>query len=257
MRVLLLSLVLISSMAHAGIKIVGQREADSTLANGLSIHFLEMKKEITVPQIPGVTYHATDTRFVYSTPTLPELEAYGVVQFIRGCVFESQLVNGKVEKTLSVSRDYFDASGKAVKSIFQHPHWQIDNDNADPMYSSYEGASRFRLFFAGNDDPKSLDADNAHYYQSKKPSVPKVFVTDLPAAGAYDVLYRTAKNPSLEFQTCIFRLVDLPLTTTPDAAGVDIKKALWCVQWEHKYVWNFASKKIESPKAIDPVCAMD
>ena len=248
--VLLLFIAALSPSAHASIDVTKTTESHAT-SEGVGMRFVEMKKTIIVPQMPDLVYSATDTRFVYTVPSVAQIENYAVVQFLRGCQWESRLVDGKVVNTFGISRDYF--PGKDA-FIFRHPHWQIDNDNDDPVYTTSEGAGRFALL-RWNDDPNSLDANDAHYYQTKKPLVPLVFATDLPSYASFDPAFNFAHNTTLEFRTCLFKVSDLPAHTTPDGAGVDQSKALWCATWDHKYVWNFTTKHMDTPTAIDPFCA--
>ena len=63
----------------------------------------------------------------------------------------------------------------------------------------------------------------------------------------------TAQNTSLEFKSCLFRVEDIPISVEA-GEKVEIEKALSCLDWEHKFIYNFESKAFSSPKEIDPIC---
>jgi hypothetical protein len=165
------------------------------------------------------------------------------VQWIRGCVFTSY-PDGR--KYLDIAREHF---GRIVP--FKHETWQIDSDSTDPIYSSYEGYGRFALL-RWNQDPRSTDPETATYYANAKPSHGTTFVTDLP--GTAFATKTNAQNVSLEFRTCLFKTSDLPAATTPDGTGIDDAKAIWCVSWDHKFVYDFKSQTMTKPSQIDSFC---
>jgi hypothetical protein len=234
------SALTLSSIADAGITTVSTRTEAHANAR-----FIEMKKEVVLPKAkPTEISYLTDTRFIYTAPSPAEIEDVAIVQWIRGCVFTSDRHG---EKHLSISREHF---GRIVP--FKHSHWQIDSESTDPVYSSYDGYGRFALL-RWNDDPADTDPETATYYAKAKPSHGTVFVTDLPGT-AFLASKNEAQNVSLEFQTCLFNTADLPKTTTPDGLGIDNAKALWCVSWDHKFVYDFKAGKMLRPAQIDPFC---
>jgi len=234
----MLTLLIAATLAHAKVTVVSTRTEDHGNAR-----FIEYKKEVVLPGAkPDDITYLTDTRFIIDAGSPANIEHFAIVQWIRGCVFTAD-DSGK--KDLSVSRNHF---GKIVP--FKHSHWQIDSDSTDPIYSSYEG-NRFALL-RWNQDPKNTDPETATYFAIAKPPHGVTFATDLPATA---FLGKTdAQNTSLEFKTCLFNTTDLPEATTPDGDGVDNTKALWCVSWDHKFVYDFKSKTMTTPSQIDPFC---
>lgn len=63
------------------------------------------------------------------------------------------------------------------------------------------------------------------------------------------------RGSSLELETCIFKINDLPLTSNETGAGVDKTKAIWCATWDHKYAYDFAISSVVAETAINPFCA--
>jgi hypothetical protein len=244
------ALLLIPGLVNAKVTTISSRTESSPSEQA---RFVEMKKEVVLPRAPKTEIsYLTDTRFAYTAPSPALIESLAVVQWIRGCLFESEFKGGHIEKHLNIVRQHF---GKVV--VFRHPHWQIDSDSTDPIYSSDLLGGSFALL-RWNSDPYSLDPETATLYGQAKPPHGSVFVTELPgsaflASGSGNKAGQ-AQNTSLEFQTCLFRTVDLPATTTPDGDGVDQSKALWCVSWDHKFVWNFKTAQMDRPPQIDPVC---
>ena len=207
--------------------------------------FIEYKKEVVLPKAkPSDISYLTDTRFIVDAASPMMIEDFAVVQWIRGCVFSSDSNGGK---DLSISRQHF---GHIIP--FKHEHWQIDSDSTDPVYSSDPDYGRFALL-RWNSDPKNVDAETATFYANKKPLHGVTLVTDLPAS-AFLGSPTQAQNTSLEFRTCLFKTSDLPRETTPDGEGVDNSKALWCVEWNHRFVYDFSSHKMRKPPQIDPFC---
>lgn len=217
------------------------------------VRFVEIKKRFSFANEPAkYASYMTDTRFAYTVTDPNQIEKYGVVQFIRGCMFDSYNIKGKVNKLLTINRTHF-----GEQKTFQHREWEVDSDSSDPIYTFYEGIGRFALL-RWNQDGKSLNPETATWYANARPPHGAVFATDLPGSAALSPdsspTDSHARNVSLEFKTCLFRLQDLPETTTPVGAGVALNKAVWCVNWNHRFVYDFKAKKMTTPSSIDPVC---
>ena len=109
-----------------------------------------------------------------------------------------------------------------------------------------------------NADQSFTNAETATFYAQAKPPHGSVFSTDLPGsaflASGSGLHNGAAQNASLEFTTCLFKTADLPAKTTPEGAGVVQSKALWCALWNHRYVWNFETGRMDQPTRIDPIC---
>ncbi|MBT7668533.1 MAG: hypothetical protein HN623_03070 [Bdellovibrionales bacterium] len=210
-------------------------------------------KRITLPSDQRYQpFYSTDVRMRVKTKTLSTLTDYGVVQYIRGCMFESYLKDGKLIRMMNISRTHF-GEGRT----FNHSGWEIDSDSSDPVYTAWEDYGRFSLY-RWNKNPRSLEPQGSTYYVRELPPHPTVFAPDMPGPASYtynkyDQLWH-AKNASLEFQTCLFKIADLPDLTDPTGSNIDKSKALKCFNWELKKVYNFKAKQFESSSKIDPFC---
>ncbi len=243
-------MTIIPALSFAGITTVSTRTETNPKYNAT---FIEMKKKVVLPSAPASDVSwMTDTRFAYTAPSPAQVENYAVVQWIRGCLFQSEFKHGKVLKTLPYVRTHF---GNQI--VFQHRTWQIDSDTMDAAATSDINDGRFALL-RWNTDPQSFDAETANYYAKAKPPHGSVFATNLPSSAfltqGTGLKDGTAQNASLEFLTCLFKAGDVPETTTPSGSGLDQSRALWCVKWDHKFVWDFAAGAMSRPSQIDPVC---
>lgn len=228
---------------------------EPTSPNTPRLVFQETKKRIFLSGIPtNQSNYLTDMRFAYDAGTPENIETFAIVQWIRGCMFHSHAENGKVTRSMSIERDHF---GQRIK--FQHREWEIDSDSTDPIYTNYLNYGRHALL-RWNQDPKSLDAEKAKYYGQLKPPHGSVFATDLPGTGfltnGSGKGEGDAQNVSLEFKICLFKTSDLPAATTPSGANIDQSKALTCVNWDQRFVWDFKRGRMNAPKTIDAYCGM-
>lgn len=179
----------------------------------------------------------------YQTKEKSMLEDFVVVQYIKGCMFESSLVDGKVEKRI----------GRVVKSQgklmpFKYTDWAIDSSDTDPVYGSYEGDrfSNYRWNTAQDFGHKTQ-----HYYREAQPLEPKLYVRDIP--GMTNEYKDSANNISLKFKTCILKSGDVP--SHSDASGREIfQKAIKCFEWQSSFIYDFDKKEFDSPKVIDSFC---
>ncbi|MGK5085306.1 hypothetical protein WDW37_18625 [Bdellovibrionota bacterium FG-1] len=180
----------------------------------------------------------------YRTDQVSQLQDFVVVQFIRGCVFNSRLINGKVEKWLTVGRDFF---GKSIR--FRHPDWVIDAADTDPVYWSAPQEKKPRhYYYRWNQKPGSTADETAFAFGLKKPNVPELYVQDLPTGADPDY----ERSVSLKFSTCIFRTQDVP--THIDPSGNALPNAIACLDWASSHVLNPWTGIFESPSEIDPYC---
>ena len=249
------SLSVSTSQVFAQLKVLSTSTTQAKIQNEpnlLDFSLVDMKKRIDfVVDNQKATNYMTDTRAVYTVKDSSQIEDYGIVQFIRGCQYNSYWDGKQEEYATDVSRLHF---GETI--AFVHKDWEIDSDSNDPLYSSYPEFGRFALL-RWNKDIKSLDPATATYNAKEKPSVNRVFVTDLPGSVFVEKLSTgllRAKNASLEFKTCIFRVADLPLTTDKKGSNIDQSKAVACLNWEHKFIYNFQKKKFVTKGAISKVC---
>ncbi len=248
------------STAHAGIEILStHRDAfsPSTPEAGLvAFQVQRQEKRVTFRgDPPDVAQYMTDVAFTLRTSRVNQLRNFGVVQWIRGCQWESQWENGVLTKRLNIRRDHF---GESI--TYQHRDWEIDSDSHDPLYTSFEG-DRFALW-RWNARPASLEPSTATFLHHRPAPHPRVFVTDMPGAmgqrpASPYLPYRTASNSTVEFRTCLFRMVDVPALTDRRGSNIDERKALHCFTWGSSYVWDFQAGRMTSPAQIDPVCGME
>lgn len=251
---------LISHLASAKITIIKENKKNLSFRSPASLKefgLIEQKKEILYPGDKEIyVYKTTDVRIILKTKSVADIEKFGIVQFIKGCRFQSEKQpDGKILKRTDT---YSRMSAEGLKD-FVHKDWEVDTDNADPLYSAIDDElSRYALF-RWNTNPKDFEnLDEAPYYLEQAPPHPVVFLTDLPSQGGRIQVPPTelpkAANVSLEFKTCLFKIEDLPKSTDNKGSAIDKKKALACLDWDNKFVYNWKTNKIESPKTIDPVC---
>ena len=245
--------------ANAGTDILSRRtevfnpsaETPDLKASG----FTELKKRVHFSGTrPKEDVWLTDTRFSITSRSRQFIESTAIVQWIRGCLFNSTARHGVVSKSIEIYRLHF---GHEIP--FQHRTWQIDSDIVDPVYTAHAKYGRFALL-RWNLNPDSLDPETSTWYFQKPPTHGSVFATDLPG-GAFLVSGSgigegAAVNASLELQTCLFKTQDLPLMSDPDGLHVDRSRAIWCTSWDHKFVWDFNRGRMTRPKRIDPICGV-
>lgn len=209
--------------------------------------------------------------------TSPEcLRDYGVVQFIRGCVYHARYAlpsGAEIEKVFDVARRL-----RGPRVVFSHPAWEVDRTELDPVYMSYpDEESRVDLYYTPRaplrlrPDAASLMADYkyfndpAHRRFLKDTEAPAsaFFVGDVPEGGVSVVneerTILSAENTSLEFRTCVYRLQDVP--SSGDPAGEDAPTGnggpLHCFGWASRYTFDPATRDYVTDKfsGLDPFCA--
>lgn len=217
-----------------------------------SFSLVEYKKKVMLDPRDAHAFYMTITRAVLKTDTTASLEDYLIVQYIRGCIYESTWDGKTVTNLQNVVREHF---SKYVP--FRHPEFTIDTDNPDPAFSSFPGYGRYAMLY-WNVDPDSLDVDTAEYYGNRKAPHPVAFTSDIPGPATLEEDgpsgEKRAQNTSLEFKTCVFHTRDVPLVTDETGKGLDIKRALKCFNWEHKYIYDFKKKSFDVGGAIHPFC---
>lgn len=188
--------------------------------------------------------HGTTMYAEYTTKEIDQLQDYAVVQYIQGCVFDSeQLADGSIKKTNFISREFF---GKVEK--FMHKKLVIDSVDVDPIYNSMKdhrhGAYRW------NEVPGSYDKKTEHYLLHQDPDNPTLYVRDMPS-GAFKT-GKGAKNVSLKFEVCLLKTADVPKVGTPE---LDLHgKALKCFNWDSSFIYDHQTEQYQSKQTIDPYC---
>ena len=165
----------------------------------------------------------------YETKSVEALEKYAIVQFVKGCVFDSSKNGeGKINRTVSHIVSSF---GENIPFCF--PKWVIDSQDTDPAYNSDPEYGRFYLLRWNK--PGSYEYPNHKYYGAEKPKIPVVYMADYPT-GAF-VTGTGVKNAALEFKTCIYKASDVPAETRRD--DIDFAKPITCFEWQSVYVYDF------------------
>lgn len=183
----------------------------------------------------------------YETDSVAALEKYAIVQFMKGCVFDSfKNRDGRTIRNISYTVPNF---GEDIPFCFRK--WVIDSQDTDPVYNSDPEYGRFYLLRWNK--PGSYEYPNQKYYGVEKPKFPIVYMADYPI-GAY-VRTAAVRNAALEFKTCIYKASDVPTKTRRD--DIDFAKPLTCFEWQNVYVYDFAKRQFEAnwadvPKPEEP-----
>jgi len=183
----------------------------------------------------------------YETDSVEAIEKYAIVQFTKGCVFNSSKNSeGKIKRNVG----YVVASfGEDIPLCF--PEWVIDSQDTDPAYNSDPEYGRFYLLRWNK--PGSYDYRTHKFYGAEKPKFPVVYMTDYPA-GAF-VTETGVKNAALEFNTCIYKASDVP--TKARRNDLKFAKPLACFEWQNVYVYdfdkgNFQNQLVDLPRPEEP-----
>ncbi|PIR70337.1 MAG: hypothetical protein COU46_02045 [Candidatus Niyogibacteria bacterium CG10_big_fil_rev_8_21_14_0_10_42_19] len=182
----------------------------------------------------------------YIVDQISALENYGIVQFMRGCSFESvKNDNGAVVNEIDRSflRQFFE---NYVPNIF--PKWVIDSDDKDPLYNGQEPPVRIYHYRWAGDSGKEF------IYGIKKPTFPELYVVKHPGIAFVKEVGRV-KNMSMEFKTCVYKMKDIPLKTSSDDTG--FAEPIGCFTWISSFIYNFDTREYESFLDVDSVCLTD
>ena len=178
----------------------------------------------------------------YETDSVDALEKYAIVQFKKGCVFDTfQREDGKIQRLVT---DKVASFGERIPFCFNQ--WVIDSQDRDPAYNSDPDFGRFYLLRWNH--PGSYDNRTQKYYGAEKPKRPVVYMADYPA-GAF-ISRTSVRNVALEFNTCIFKSRDVPSQTS--RTNLKFAKPINCFQWQNVYIYDFAKAKFQSDLAALP-----
>lgn len=203
------------------------------------------------------------------------LRNYGVVQYIRGCIYTTRTNN-----ITGASEKYFltrDSRGETVD--FHHPVWEVDTSDLDPLYNSYNGddeteAKRLdwqqyaKVPLLQKPDQASLTKDYDIYFIQKNFSfafksptpLKQTYMSDTPSGSAFipdaGMDSSEVETSSLEFMTCLYNIKDIPMRGSP--AGFDVAEAnggpIKCFAWSDKSKFNKKLVKFERTEEMDPFC---
>ena len=178
----------------------------------------------------------------YETDSVAALEKYAIVQFVKGCVFDSSKNGaGRIDRHLG-----YVISSFGEKIPFCFPRWVIDSHDSDPAYNSDPEYGRFYLLRWNR--PGSYDNRTQKYFGAEKPKLPIAYMTDYPD-GAF-ITGSRVKNAALEFRTCIYKASDVPTQTSRD--HIDFATPITCLAWQNVYVYDFDKAKFQTDLADVP-----
>ncbi|MBI5239091.1 MAG: hypothetical protein HY926_01325 [Elusimicrobia bacterium] len=201
---------------------------------------------------------------------------YGVVQFIRGCVYHVRYdarTGAELERTFDVARRL-----RGVRVVFSHPGYEVDTNDEDPLYSgSPEVDDRLGLAYVPNfrlrlrpdrasllADLRAFDLPDQRTFLMDHPEpTAVVFVTDVPDGGvsmtSEDKGRITANNTSLDFRTCLYRLRDVPTSGSPAGEGTAPESGgpIQCFGWASRYTYDIAAQEFvtDAFQGVDPYCS--
>jgi hypothetical protein len=188
----------------------------------------------------------------YETDSVAALEKYAIVQFKKGCVFDTaKNREGKIRRIVT---DTVASFGEQVLFCFRQ--WVIDSQDSDPAYNSDPDYGRF--YFLRWNKPGSYDNRTQKYYGIDKPPAPVLYMSDYPA-GAF-IAGSGIRNVALEFKTCIYKAVDVPSVSRREE--IDFAKPINCFAWQNVYVYDFGKAKFQTdlasvPRWEEPTPAVD
>jgi len=213
----------------------------------LSAFRLEVKKSLS-PEMASTFMSAS-----FET-TKPEfLKKFAILQYIKGCVFQTRADGSKQMMT----RSFFAKMGQK----FLHKDWQIDSGfDSDPVYMSNP--------FAGPDEIREFDIPRNANYLTTNPSLDlaaaawggleknlktnALFVFDAPTASNYMKHFNTQITASLQFKTCIYSVEQIPKRIA--APGSELPHAIACHEWDHNHSYEQESGVFTHANKIHPFC---
>jgi hypothetical protein len=224
----------------------------------------------------GEASRMTEAGAVIETTSPECLRDYGVVQFIRGCVYHTRYAlpsGAEIEKVFDVARRL-----RGPRVVFSHPDYEVDQTELDPLYVSYpDEEGRLDLLYVPNgpmrlrSDAASMAADRKYFDRPdartflKDVSTPTsvAYVADLPDHGQSVIneerTVLSTLNASLDFRTCLYRLKDVPMSGDPAGEGVSPENGgpLQCFGWMSRYTFDPATQDYVTDKfsGVDPFCA--
>ena len=192
--------------------------------------------EVWFSDDPNYPTYGNGVIMEYETDSVDALEKYAIVQFIKGCVFDSSKnEEGKINRNVS---DTVPSFGENIPFCF--PEWVIDSQDSDPAYNSDPKYGRFYLLRWNK--PGSYDDRTQKYYGAEKPKSPVVYMADYPS-GAF-ITGTGVRNAALEFNTCIYKASDVPAETRRH--DINFAKPITCLEWQNVYVYDFDKGRFQT-----------
>ncbi len=187
------------------------------------------------------------------------MNKYAFVQYIEGCVFETNLA-GNIRMG---TREYWGRQG----SPFKHVGMQLDSaSDKDPIYwsnprASYDELRGFEIprnsfYQIGTEMLKQKTGSWAGKVSNLK-NGPKIYADDMPTPSGWDLdettMKVTARQSSLRFKICVHKIEDVPARV--DSPSTVIPGAIHCMDWDSNYIYNFQTRKFDDKKSeLHPVC---
>jgi len=265
LKILTLVLLLISATAvHAqkGLEVLKQTEevyipkaedcARDDICDLKKITFRVQSYRIPATSAEDIELYGTKMYLGYNTASLSDITKYAVVQFIRGCVYRSELLpTNEVNNHFTVMRRHIDTPGGFI--LFRHPTWIVDSTDQDPLYSSNPDTPDNRHFFLqwSPQVVKGVPRQQGVLYGEKLPLLPNVYVTNSPEPATLDA-NGVAKNVSLQFETCVFKTANVSRGMRGNQENFG--PPLVCFAWSHNFVYDHTQKVWQEPNGISPVC---
>lgn len=253
MKSSLISILILSSLnVSAGVQrnVISNETISNTnckSTDSCTLKNMNLKVTDYIVSSAGKKSYGTSAYISYETESVKHIEDYAIVQFIKGCAYNSKLdENGEVVKIKNVSRKFFGSYHK-----FIHPEWVIDSIDKDPIYNSSTDNDSRHEYYRWNEDPNSYSDENEHYVLHRYPTHPKVYVSDFPSTSTFS--YDSAKNTVLEFKTCVYKTSDIPREVGPE--DINFGTALQCLDWKTSSVYNFKTRKYEHDKTVGEACS--
>jgi hypothetical protein len=249
MNNILTLLMLISLPISAAEKLLKVERFVDSIAADPQISSFELRvqhKENTYSFSEGKPYYLSKMVAKIATKKSEYLKEYGIVQFIRGCLFTTTKNNdGTINYSYDSTRYFF---GDIVPMI--HPEWVIDSADTDPLYWSSDKNRRLANYRL--DDPMlHQEPKNRKYYDTHFTNQKAFFIRDMPTgATEFDDGHQ---NSSMQFKTCLYKLSDVPLTIAPSGEAI-VGKELKCFEWQNNFIFNYEKNKYQMAKDIHPAC---
>lgn len=198
--------------------------------------------EIWFSDNPDFPTYGNGVIMEYETESVAALENYAVVQFKKGCVFDTaKTQDGKIRRIVTDTVASF-----GEQTLFCFRRWVIDSQDRDPAYNSDPKHGRFYLLRWNR--PGSYDNKTQKYYGIEKPPAPVLYMSDYPA-GAF-IAGSGVRNVALEFKSCIYKASDVPSVTSRD--DIHFAKPIACFEWQNVYVYDFAKAGFQTDLAAAP-----
>ncbi len=198
----------------------------------VEVRFVVEDYRVRLPE--GFNY-GTRLRASYQTRSLPDLENYVFVEFVRGGVYTSVVEGGRVKRSFDYAILSFDNF-----QISHLPNWVIESEDTDPAYNSRPGLPRHYLY-RWNKDGELFNSESEFLYGQARPDLPILYVLDSPGTAFY--ANRKAKNLALEFRMCLYKAAEVPQAIAPD--NLNFAEPLFCFPWKSYFTYNHRKSRFE------------